>query len=96
MSKSDSYDRILDKIDEVFIRLALIEQKLNTALKNDEKKLDLKARDVPLGTVVCSLYDPSEKYKIIAYSKQGDQVVVIEDEDGNVDTKNINDLRILD
>jgi hypothetical protein len=34
-------------------------------------------------------------YEIIAYSKMGDQVVVLEDEEGIIFTENINDLKVI-
>ncbi len=36
-----------------------------------------------------------DMYEIIAYSKMGDQVVVLEDEEGIIFTENINDLKVI-
>jgi len=98
MAKQDSYDRILDKIDGIQTRLEQIEHKLLCMLGDVEKIIDrdytkdLKARDVPLGTKV--IVD-DEPFEIIAYSKMGDQVVVLEDEEGCIFTENVNDLKIV-
>jgi len=99
MSNQDSYDRILNKIDGIQTRLEQIEHKLLCMLKDADNIIaksnkELKARDVPLGTKVY-MPDHGLDVEIIAYSKQGDQVVVLEDEDGDIYTKNINSLRII-
>jgi hypothetical protein len=89
-------------IDRLWVHINKLESRLNSALDRLEKsidkdvpKKDLKARDIPLGTKV-KPKDSYYWYEIIAYSKMGDQVVVIEDEEGNLFTENINDLEISD
>jgi hypothetical protein len=86
-------------IDRLWVHINKLESRLNSALDRLEKsidkdtvKKDLNARDVPLGTKV---FVDDDMYEIIAYSKMGDQVVVLEDEEGNIFTENINDLEIL-
>jgi len=86
-------------IDRLWVHINKLESRLNSALDRLENsidkhtiKKDLKARDVPLRTKV---FVENIKYEIIAYSKMGDQVVVLEDEEGNIFAENINDLEIL-
>jgi hypothetical protein len=86
-------------IDRLWVHINKLESRLNSALDRLEKsidkdtdKKDLKARDVPLGTKV---FLDDDMYEIIAYSKMGDQVVVLEDEEGIIFTENINDLKIV-
>jgi len=95
------FNEMEHSIDRLWVHINKLESRLNSALDRLEKsidkdtdKKDLKARDVPLGTKVY-MPDHGLDVEIIAYSKQGDQVVVLEDEDGDIYTKNINDLEIL-
>ncbi len=102
------FNEMEHSIDRLWVHINKLESRLNSALDRLENsidkdiiKKDLKARDVPLGTKV-SLETRVHgdtiayfEYEIIAYSKMGDQVVVLEDEEGHIFTKNINDLKIV-
>lgn len=95
------FNEMEHSIDRLWVHINKLESRLNSALDRLEKSIDkqpvskdLKARDVPLGTKVY-MPDHGLDVEIIAYSKQGDQVVVLEDEDGDIYAKNINDVRIL-
>jgi hypothetical protein len=86
-------------IDRLWAHINKLESRLNSALDRLEKsidkdtiKKDLKARDVPLGTKV---FLDDDMYEIIAYSKMGDQVVVLENEEGMIFTENINHLKVI-
>jgi hypothetical protein len=92
------FNEMEHSIDRLWVHINKLESRLNSALDRLEKsidkntvKKDLKAKDVPLGT---KFIVEDITYEIIAYSKQGDQVVVLEDEEGNIFNKNINDLEI--
>jgi len=96
------FNEMEHSIDRLWLHINKLESRLNSALDRLEKVIDkqpiskdLKARDVPLGTKVISGHYPDSELEIIAYSKQGDQVVVVEDEEGEIFTENINDLEIL-
>ena len=96
------FNEMEHSIDRLWVHINKLESRLNSALDRLEKciekdttKKDLKARDVPLGTKVISGHYPDFELEIIAYSKQGDQVVVVEDEEGEIFTENINDLKVI-
>jgi len=93
------FNEMEHSIDRLWVHINKLESRLNSALDRLEKsidkdadKKDLKARDVPLGTKV---FLDDDMYEIIAYSKMGDQVVVLEDEEGIIFTENINDLKVI-
>jgi len=95
------FNEMEHSIDRLWVHINKLESRLNSALDRLEKsidestiKKDLKARDVPLGTKVY-MPDHGLDVEIIAYSKQRELVVVLEDEDGDIYAKNINDVRIL-
>ena len=87
-----SIDRLWAHINKLESRLNSALDRLEESINKDTDKKDLKARDVPLGTKV---FLDDDMYEIIAYSKMGDQVVVLEDEEGIIFTENINDLKVI-
>jgi hypothetical protein len=87
-----SIDRLWAHINKLESRLNSALDRLEKSIDKDTDKKDLKARDVPLGTKV---FLDDDMYEIIAYSKMGDQVVVLEDEEGIIFTENINDLKVI-
>ena len=58
----------------------------------------MKATDIPIGTRVRYKDDKASTSVVIGYApRQGDEVVVVEDDDHySVDTTNVNDLEVID
>lgn len=81
---------LIAKADDYIKRSNEFEYALDYLLKLEEPpKPTVLAKEVPLGSKYLL---GNEEVEIIAYSKQGDQVVVIENAEGKVWCENINDV----
>lgn len=91
----DSYDRILEKLDSLNARLSDIEEHLGSLIDNAGKRLWKKAKDLPIGTKVRISEANLSIYEVIAYSKNCDEIVVLENDEGHIVTDNVNDIDVV-
>lgn len=108
-TKKDSYDRVIEKLNRLEDRLADFEATITIALLKLEKAVEedntpkraKKAKDLPIGTKV-SIYlsgnacEADDIYEVIAHSKTCDDVVILENDSGDISTENVDDLEIVD
>ena len=104
MAKSDSFDRLMDKLDAIHQQLSEFEVTITTALIKFEGKVDKpkpkKAKDLPIGTKV-TIYgldegrEADDIYEVIAHSKTCDDVVILENDSGDITTENAGVLEIV-
>lgn len=109
-TKKDSYDRVIEKLNRLEDRLADFEATITISLLKLEKAVEedsvtkqpKKAKDLPIGTKV-TLYSlvgneptPDDVYTVIAHSRTCDDVVVVENDSGDISAENVNDLDILE
>lgn len=80
-----------DRMQEAEERLWTLKRKVAAENKSTEKteRPAFLAKEVPLGS---RHYFNNEEVEIIGYSKQGDQVVVVENKEGKVWCENVNDV----
>ena len=91
-----SFEDILQKLDMIQRRLddidTLLENKFDEAENRITKKKRLKAKDIPIGAKVRI---DNLLCEVIAYSKYGDEMIVVEDE-GGVTWENANDVEVVE
>lgn len=73
----------------LFFIAGMFHARLERGYKASKSEPPLLAKEIPLGS---KYFFKHEEVEIIAYSKQGDQVVVIENAEGKVWCENINDV----
>ena len=97
----DALDPLLVKLNLIEKRLIAIENQLSDMLDEAGKKIWLKAKDVPVGTKVLFKADGGSansgyvEAEVVAYSKYGDEIVIVENMDG-VDWMNVNDVKVVE
>ena len=97
----NNLDRLFDKLDEIEQRLLGLEETVTNALDKAAKRIDKKAKDLPIGTKV-SIYgsgnasELDDIYTVIAHSRTCDDVVVVENGSGDISAENVDDLDILE
>ena len=100
-TKKDSYDRLLDKLEEIDERLLGLETRIAVALDRAGKRISKKAKDLPIRTKV-SIYgsgnasELDDIYTVIAHSRTCDDVVVVENGSGDISAENVDDLDIVE
>lgn len=108
-TKKDSYDRVIEKLNRLEDRIADFEATITISLLKLEKAVEednipkrtKKAKDLPIGTKV-SIYgsgntsELDDIYTVIAHSRTCDNVVVVENDSGDISSENVDDLDILE
>lgn len=98
----DSYDRILEKLDNLLERVDVIEMsitdmldKIESDVVDNRKTTFKKAKDLPIGTKVRISEANLSVYEVIAHSKGCDEVAILENDEGHIVTENVNDVLIV-
>lgn len=98
----DSYDRILEKLDNLLERVDVIEMsitdmldKIESDVVHNRKTTFKKAKDIPLGSLVIADGYNSKYYTVVGHGKYSDNVVVLENEDGDFVNLNVEDVAVV-